>query len=70
MLVLGVAGRTISIIALIAIGVKLQFVSFTVDYWLALVSLMVVLFLGTGKFSLWRPEDWLIVNRAGEKRDA
>ena len=56
--------------ALITTAVKMQFAAYMPEYWLALITLMGVLFLGTGKFSLWRPEDWLIVNRAGEKRKA
>ena len=66
MLAMGAAGRTMSVAGLILAGVKLQFETFNLDYWILIVAYMGLLFLGTGKFSLWQPEEPLVQRRAGE----
>lgn len=66
LLTLGAAGRVTSVIALIALGVRLQYDVFDTQYAILLVSLMGILFLGSGKYSLWQPMEGLIHHRIGE----
>lgn len=66
MILLGAAGRTTAILVLITAGIKLQFDAFDLPYQLLLVSSFGILFLGTGKYSLWKPEEWVIYHWAGE----
>lgn len=68
MLALGAAGRTVAIGAIILAGVRLQFDPFEVAYWVLIPAYTGLIFLGSGKFSLWKPEDKLIFQRAGERR--
>jgi hypothetical protein len=35
-------------------------------YWAILLSGTGVLLAGTGRYSLWKPEEWLITHKAGE----
>lgn len=65
-LTLGAAGRVIAVIALISMGVRLQYDLFNIEYAILLTSLMGILFLGTGKYSLWQPMEELIRTRIGE----
>lgn len=66
----GVLGRTSAILALISTGVQLQWLKFGVDYWLLVFALIFILFVGNGPIALWNPEEWLITNRAGQKKAA
>jgi len=66
----GIAGRLFAIVALIEtslllFGQNLQ----RIDFFL-LFSATALLYLGTGAYSLWKPEDALIKYRLGEKRAA
>ena len=67
MLALGAIGRLGAIFALIVTGLIF---SHQPNYIFLLVSGTILLFTGTGAFSLWAPEEWLIYNRAGERADA
>ena len=64
---LGILGRTSAILGLISTGVQLQWLEFSLDYWLLVFALIYILFVGNGKFALWNPEEWLITNRAGQR---
>jgi CDP-diacylglycerol--glycerol-3-phosphate 3-phosphatidyltransferase len=63
----GVAGRISAIVGLCLLGVHQIHSPLMIEqYWLALLYAG-ILYFGTGKLSLWKPEDWLIYQRAGEK---
>jgi CDP-diacylglycerol---glycerol-3-phosphate 3-phosphatidyltransferase len=63
----GIMGRTASILALCLLGFYAQLqASFPALFWLAAVSAMLLLFLGSGALSLWQPEEELLTRRAGE----
>jgi CDP-diacylglycerol--glycerol-3-phosphate 3-phosphatidyltransferase len=66
MMLLGAAGRPVAVFALLALGARLQFDLFTSDDLALLIFYTALLFLGTGRFSLWRPVDKLIHRRIGE----
>lgn len=68
MLLLGFAGRVAAFFALILLGFRMLLDPFSALYAAMLTALIAILFLGSGLFSLWRPEDWLVHNRAGERR--
>lgn len=63
----GIAGRSVAILFLVTAGIRLQFNVFDLRYWIILLICFTILFLGTGKYSMWEPEEWLWQNRAGEK---
>ena len=65
---LGILGRTSAILALISTGVQLQWVPFNFAYGVLILILIYLLFVGNGKYALWNPEEWLISNRAGQKK--
>ncbi|MBT7073811.1 MAG: CDP-alcohol phosphatidyltransferase family protein, partial [Anaerolineae bacterium] len=67
MLLLGVLGRLGAIFALIVAGLIF---SSQANHIFLLFAGTALLFTGTGVFSLWSPEEWLIYNRAGEQADA
>lgn len=64
MLILGALGRLGAIFSLISTG--LLFAP-QADHIFLFVAGTTLLFTGTGAFSLWSPEEWLIYNRAGEQ---
>jgi len=66
-LALGVLNRTTAVIALGITGIQLQSLTFNLEYALLLLALIYILFTGSGKYSLWKPEEWLIHNRPGQK---
>lgn len=64
---LGVMGRTIGILALCLAGFYLRFdLGLPVLNLAAAVSGALLLFLGSGRFSLWQPEEELLARRIGE----
>ncbi len=65
---LGILGRITPIAALIVTGIQLYGQAVNLREGLLIFALIYILVAGTGKFSLWRPEDWLIDHRVGEKR--
>jgi CDP-diacylglycerol--glycerol-3-phosphate 3-phosphatidyltransferase len=69
---LGVVGRTFSIGLLVVLGI-IQYQTYPVpvtSLQYTLVFLYVfILMLGTGKFSLWPIEEWLVYNRIGDKEE-
>jgi hypothetical protein len=66
-LVIGAAGRLSSIAGLCLVGAHQVFSSLTIDQILLVGLYTAILYLGTGAFSLWTPEDRLIFYRAGER---
>lgn len=67
-LVLGIAGRVAAISALIVLGIQQSFAPLDFAHLALIVVITNLLFLGTGIFSLWPVENWLIFHRVGESR--
>lgn len=67
-LLLGIAGRTISILALILLGVHQLYLPLTAAQIALAVTYTAILYMGSGQFSLWKAEDTWIYRKAGEKR--
>lgn len=63
---LGIAGRLASIALTLPIGFDFATRGLHWDNGLALVAVTCIMLLGTGPFSLWRPEDPLVQRRLGE----
>ncbi len=66
-LLLGAAGRLFSLAVLLMTGFSLQVTPLEWRYWVILLFSITLMMVGTGRFSLWKPEDWLIYKRAGER---
>jgi CDP-diacylglycerol---glycerol-3-phosphate 3-phosphatidyltransferase len=66
-LLLGIAGRSLALVVLLATGGILQVYPGEARLWLALVIGAFVFYFGTGRYSGWTPEEWLIYHRAGER---
>lgn len=69
LVLLGAAGRAAALAVLLMTGFALQADPMEWRYWLILPVSTLVFFFGTGVWSLWRPEEWLIDHRAGEARE-
>jgi len=65
---LGISGRLLSILGLILLGHQQTFVSLSVPQVLLGAAFVAILYLGSGRYSLWKPEEHLFHRRAGEKR--
>jgi CDP-diacylglycerol---glycerol-3-phosphate 3-phosphatidyltransferase len=65
-LVLGVAGRLTAIMGLLLLGVHQILASFQPMHYLFITIYISLIYLGTGRYSLWKPEDRLITRPAGE----
>jgi CDP-diacylglycerol--glycerol-3-phosphate 3-phosphatidyltransferase len=63
---LGAAGRVVTLVMLLLAGLNLQVAPLEWRYWLIFFVSAVLFLTGTGRYSLWKPEDWLIDHRAGE----
>jgi len=70
MLLFGVVGRLGAIFVLISSGMAFSIPENSFIYMLLIGAGTILFFTGTGAFSLWSPEEWLIYNRAGEQRNA
>jgi hypothetical protein len=68
MIVFGVAARFSAILALGILGFYQMFASLTPLQISLAVAYTAILYLGSGAFSLWAPEDQLVYRRAGEPR--
>ena len=66
-IVLGWAGRFAAFAVVFPFGLTIAATSLTVARAPALVSLLAILILGTGRFSLWQPSDRVFAQRAGER---
>lgn len=62
---LGLLGRFASMLMLIFLGLLIANQPLTGAYPVLFVLTTTLFFTGTGIFSIWSPEDWLIYNRAG-----
>lgn len=69
LVLLGAAGRTAALAVLLMTGFAMQADPAEWRYWLILPVSTLLFFTGTGPWSLWRPEEWLIDHRAGEARE-
>jgi CDP-diacylglycerol--glycerol-3-phosphate 3-phosphatidyltransferase len=69
-LLFGIAGRSFSLAVLLMTGIGLQAYPVEWRFWILLVFSAISMMVGTGSYSLWKPEDWLLFERAGEKRRA
>jgi CDP-diacylglycerol--glycerol-3-phosphate 3-phosphatidyltransferase len=63
---LGAMGRTAAILGLFPVGFTTIAAGLNIERGTALTGLLLVLILGTGKWSLWKPEDRWFQRRAGE----
>jgi CDP-diacylglycerol--glycerol-3-phosphate 3-phosphatidyltransferase len=63
---LGVLGRTAALMVMLMCGFVLRSSVSEGLYWAILLSGAGVLLAGTGRYSLWKPEEWLITHKAGE----
>jgi CDP-diacylglycerol--glycerol-3-phosphate 3-phosphatidyltransferase len=66
-LLLGAAGRVAAIAGMVALGIHQFYQPLTGLQLLLAWVLGALLYLGTGAFSIWKPEDGVIYRRAGEK---
>jgi len=67
-LILGAAGRIFGLALVLLSGYALQILPLDWRYWALLLLGTAVMTFGTGQYSLWRPEDWLIHHRIGDPR--
>ena len=67
-ILIGAAGRVVALGVLLMSGFALQAAPLHWLYWSILLSSTLLFVFGTGRFSLWKPEEWLIYHRAGEAR--
>jgi CDP-diacylglycerol---glycerol-3-phosphate 3-phosphatidyltransferase len=65
-LALGAAGRVSALAVLISVGLIGRFASPGLTEFLLIICASALFFLGTGVYSLWKPEDRLIYKRLGE----
>ena len=63
---LGILGRIAALGAMLMCGFILRETPFNWLYWALLLVGTGMFLTGTGRYSLWKPEDWLIFHRAGE----
>jgi CDP-diacylglycerol--glycerol-3-phosphate 3-phosphatidyltransferase len=68
LLVAGAAGRVTAIFGLLLAGINQALAGLTFHQAFLICAYTAILFMGTGKLSLWTPEDHLIYHRLGEKR--
>ena len=66
--VTGIAGRVTAILGLLLLGFYQMQSSLTLSQLILVPAYTAILFMGSGLFSLWKPEDALIFHRAGERR--
>lgn len=67
---LGAAGRLFSLVIVIMAGLTLQNIPWDGLSWALLLIGLVSMLVGTGRFSLWKPEDGLLFKHAGRQRPA
>jgi CDP-diacylglycerol--glycerol-3-phosphate 3-phosphatidyltransferase len=66
-LALGAAGRVAAILGLMLLGAHQSFVPLSPPQISLAIAYVTILFMGSGAFSLWSPEDNLVYRRAGER---
>ena len=67
-IVLGFAPRTTAILGLCLLGLFQTYASLTTLQSILAIAYTLILYLGSGAYSLWTPEESLITQRAGERR--
>ena len=67
---LGAIGRIAALGAMLMCGFILREAPLNGLYWALLLVGTGVMLTGTGRYSLWKPEDWLIFHRAGEAKQS
>jgi CDP-diacylglycerol--glycerol-3-phosphate 3-phosphatidyltransferase len=67
LLVMGLLGRGAAAAGLVLLGLHQAFASLTPSQYLLAGVYVALLYLGTGAYSLWQPEERLIYYRAGER---
>jgi CDP-diacylglycerol--glycerol-3-phosphate 3-phosphatidyltransferase len=65
--VIGAAGRVFALLVVLMAGFSLRAAPLEWRYWFILVCSILLFMSGTGRYSLWKPEDWLIYRRAGDR---
>ena len=63
----GILGRVAAIAALIVVGIQLQWLNFSIDYWLLIFALIYILLAGSGLYTLFSPDEWMVTHRPGER---
>jgi CDP-diacylglycerol--glycerol-3-phosphate 3-phosphatidyltransferase len=69
MLVFGISGRVAAIAGLLLLGVQQIHTGLHLAQFFLIFLYIAILYLGTGKYSLWQPEDHLIFKQAGRPRE-
>lgn len=70
LILLGVSGRAAAILGLSLAAINQAIAGLTLTQTLLMAAYALILFTGTGPFSLWTPEDRLIYRRFGETRES
>jgi CDP-diacylglycerol---glycerol-3-phosphate 3-phosphatidyltransferase len=65
LVVMGAAGRVVSIAGLLLLGIHQFYASLHPLQYLLIVVYISIIYLGSGPYSLWKPEDRLIYQQAG-----
>jgi CDP-diacylglycerol---glycerol-3-phosphate 3-phosphatidyltransferase len=68
LLVLGAAGRVAAIAGLLLLGIHQIHADLNLTQYMLIFVYVAILYLGTGKYSLWKPEERLIFKQAGRSR--
>jgi hypothetical protein len=66
LIVTGAAGRAASILGMLMIGFYQIFGSLDLTHLILVPAYAGILFMGTGPYSFWKPEDVLVFRRVGE----
>jgi hypothetical protein len=62
----GVAGRIAALLVLFALGIHLEFSQLAWIEYLLVLTAVGLFYLGSGPYSLWKPEHKVIIQRLGE----
>lgn len=68
LVVLGVLGRTSAVGLILLSGLALKENAMNELFWGVLLIGVALMLTGTGRYSLWKADEWMIYNRAGETR--
>jgi CDP-diacylglycerol---glycerol-3-phosphate 3-phosphatidyltransferase len=66
LLVFGAAGRIAAIAGLLLLGIHQIYTGLILAQYILIFVYVAILYLGTGKYSMWKPEDSLIFKQAGQ----
>jgi len=64
----GFAGRIAAVMGLLILGIHQNQAPLTLAQYLMVVDYAAIVLLGSGPYSVWKPEDGLIYRRIGEKQ--